>query len=372
MAEIAIDDYLSLVRKAHDKKGMIAGQREVLKTTSAKRIRERMVGDLLKGAVLPAPVLGVTVSSEYFRELPDSGASSIDDLIDRGGAGEISIIDGMQRTQAILEAEDTGGLDCNKKMRVEVWVSETVRPLIYRMLILNSGQVPWTLSRQLAIVFEPLLNEIEENVPNIARILTPDKGGRRVAAAEYKSEDLIELYIAFSLRKTAVDTKEALSDEFSKLDFVDNLSDENFQQQFYKTLAILAELDIEVSRMESDVGERFKKGRNLFDSQPARIGLIVAASLYVIGRPGMDRSSEERQKRIDELSGMAREFAGRLKEMTNEKLEDYLAFPVLEEVLDKRVGQVGRYERSVFLEAFNVLVQEKFSVPSMEPCWRAG
>lgn len=299
-------------------------------------------------------------------------AESIEDLIQRGKTGEVSIIDGMQRTQAIIEAKDTGRLDCSRKMRVEVWVSETVRPLIYRMLILNSGQVPWTLSRQLAIVFEPLLKEIANNAPSISRILTPEKGGRRVAAAEYKSEDLIELYIAFSLRKTAVDTKEALSDEFSKLDFVDNLSDDNFQQQFYTTLEILAKLDIEISRMEGDVGERFKKGRNLFDSQPARIGLIVAAATYVIGRPGMDKNSTERQERIIKLSGMANDFALRLKGMSSNELEKFLSFPVLEEILDKRVGQVGRYERSVFFEAFNVLVQEGFSVPSMEPCWRAA
>lgn len=372
MTELAIKDYLEIVAAAHDKRGMIAGQREVLKTTSAKRIRDRMVADLLKGAVLPAPVLGITVASKYFKSLPDIKATSLTDILEKGGASEISIIDGMQRTQAIIEAEATGELDSSKTMRVEIWVSSAVRPLIYRMLILNSGQIPWTLSRQLAIVFEPLLNEIRKNVPSISRVLTPDIGGRRVAAAEYKSEDLIELYIAFSLRKTAVDTKEALSDEFSKLDFVENLSDENFQNQFYNSLEILANLDLRISRMESDTGERFKKGRNLFDSQPARIGLVVAIALYVIGRPGMDREAGDREVRMMELKEKADKFIEKLGKFKEGDLETYLAFPVLEEILDRRVGQVGRYERSVFLEAFNVLVQEDFKVPSMEPCWRAG
>jgi hypothetical protein len=51
---------------------------------------------------------------------------------------------------------------------------------------------------------------------------------------------------------------------------------------------------------------------------------------------------------------------------------DFLKLDVLSEILDKRVGQVGRYERSVFLDAFKVLIDEKFAVPTMEPCWRAS
>lgn len=38
----------------------------------------------------------------------------------------------------------------------EFWLAKSVRALVYRMLVLNTGQVPWTLSRQLGVVFEPL------------------------------------------------------------------------------------------------------------------------------------------------------------------------------------------------------------------------
>ena len=58
--------------------------------------------------------------------------------------------------------------------------------------------------------------------------------------------------------------------------------------------------------------------------------------------------------------------------MTTEELGDFLRLDVLSETLDKRVGQVGRYERGVFFEAFSVLIAEAFDVPNMEPCWRAN
>jgi len=65
-------------------------------------------------------------------------------------------------------------------------------------------------------------------------------------------------------------------------------------------------------------------------------------------------------------------FVGRLEALSDSELIDFLRLDVLGEVLDKRVGQVGRYERGVFLEAFRVLVDERFDVKSMEICWRAA
>ncbi|WP_157578015.1 hypothetical protein [Roseivivax halodurans] len=372
LARVSIKDYLELAGEAHARKGMIAGQREVLRTTTAKRIRERMVADITRGAILPAPVIGITVSKETFKKINPDEKTTIRDLFTKLSPNEISIIDGMQRTQAIIDACERDDNIFERDMRVELWIADSVRPLIYRMLILNSGQVPWTLSRQLSIVFEPLMQEIRSNVPEISRILTPETGGRRVAPAEYRSDDLVELYTAFSLRKTSVDTKEALSDEFSKLDFVDNLSSQDFQDQFYSVLKMLATIDIAFSRFDGAGDGRFEKGRNLFDGQPARVGLIVAASLYIIGRPGMERSQEERAKRTQKIVARTEQFTSMLKELGPEKLGEFLSLPVLNEVLDKRVGQVGRYERSVFSEAFAVLIQEGFDVPSMEPCWRAA
>jgi len=62
----------------------------------------------------------------------------------------------------------------------------------------------------------------------------------------------------------------------------------------------------------------------------------------------------------------------RLTRTSPDKIGDFLKLDVLSEILDRRVGQVGRYERSVFYDAFQVLVSEKFQVPTMEPCWRAN
>jgi len=58
--------------------------------------------------------------------------------------------------------------------------------------------------------------------------------------------------------------------------------------------------------------------------------------------------------------------------MSELELDDFLRLDVLREVLDRRVGQVGRYERAVFSEAFKVLTEENFDVSNLEQCWRAN
>ena len=370
MTTMTVRDYLELASEAHATQGGLTGQRGVMATTTAKRIRERMVEDLKKGATLPPVVIGAVLPAEELKALPprDSSEGSLDFLPD--DVSGLSIIDGMQRTAALQEAQSDQPEVGDGFIRVEFWLTDNVRAMIYRMLILNTGQVPWTISRQLSVVYAPLLSEIKERVPDIDKVSTPDQPGRRVGPAQYSSDALVELYIAFSLRKTGVDTKEALSDEFSRLDFVDNLANEGFQDQFYSVLSMLSRLDKAFSRFDGNEG--VPSGRFIFDRQPARIGFIVALGIAVLGRPGADRSHDDRANRLKELDQSVLALTTRLDAMELSQLADFLKTDVLQELLDKRVSQVGRYERGVFSEAFKVLIEENLDVVNLEQCWRAS
>ncbi len=371
LSTLSTGQYLDLVKDAHEQRGGITGQRDVLKTTTAKRIRDRMITDIRKGAVLPPVVIGVMIDAQtiakWKKKAPEEPA-----FLRTMSKTRLSIIDGMQRTAALIEAGQIDSEVHNRDMRVEFWVAQDARALVYRMLVLNTGQVPWTLGRQLSVVYAPLLAEIKDNVQSIERIFTPDKPGRRVGGGQYSSDALVELYLAFSLRKTGIDPRESLSEEFSRLDFVDNLSDDNFQGYFYKTLSTLVNLDMCFERFSDPSNGRFSRGRDIFGSQPARIGFMVAVAQYVLGRPGLDRAQAERAHRIERLVERAKRLIQNLEPLNSEDLGRFLRLDVLSEILDKKVGQVGRYERSVFNEAFKVLIDEEFGVPNMEPCWRAS
>ncbi|KWK19096.1 hypothetical protein WT77_25530 [Burkholderia stagnalis] len=75
---------------------------------------------------------------------------------------------------------------------------------------------------------------------------------------------------------------------------------------------------------------------------------------------------------MNAISEQAHSLVGRLNAMEPAEVGEFLRLDVLGEILDKKVGQVGRYERNVFFEAFKVLIDEQFDLPNMEPCWRAS
>lgn len=372
LLKMTLGEYLELISEAHSQKGGIEGQRDVLKTTTAKRIRTRMMADIGAGAVLPPVVIGVVIPNLDFAQFESKELT--DEVIFRPLLRKypLTIIDGMQRTAALIEAQNNDNDLRKREIRVEFWIAKSVSSLVYRMLVLNTGQVPWTLARQLSVVYSPLLEEIKQNVPEIDRIFLPDKPGRRVSSGQFSADALIELYLVFSLRKSNVDTKETLSEEFSRLDFVDNLATNGFQEIFYETLRILVNLDKSFEKYDLGNNARFSRGRDVFGSQPARIGFMVAVGLNILGRPGLDRSNDERARRLDNIQKNSSKLIEKLNLMNSQEVGEFLCLDILSEILDKRVGQVGRYERNVFQESFKVLVEDNFDLPNLEPCWRAS
>lgn len=376
MTEMSVGSYLELVEKAYDNKGGIVFQREMLKTTTAKRIRSRMVEDIIQGTILPPLVIGVVVDKELFDRIEVSGKDIVEEIIHQPSA---SIIDGMQRTTALKEAVTSKSSVAKHLVRVECWVAESTESLIYRMLVLNTGQVPWSLKRQLQVVYYPLVDSIKAKV-RIERLFTVDNPGKRVKGGEYAADDLVETYIAFGLRKTDIDPQETLAEEFSRLDVVDAISKRKYENFFYACLQLMVDIDKAFSRYMLDDNEddnkkltkdRFHKGRNIFDSQPARIGFMVSTAIYVLGRVGMDKDEEKSKDALDAIFNTCRNFTDRINEMTIEELGNFLALDVLTDMVPRNTTKVGRHERAFFEAAFRVLLIEDFAVPSMETCWRS-
>ena len=391
MTVIPAIDYLTLVEDAYKKRGGLTHQREALKTTTAKRIRLRMVSDIKRGAILPPVVIGVVVESDVMHKIENQSPEDTVKMIRQDFVPSISIIDGMQRTTALLEAVESGKVSSAgsiSEIRIEFWIAKSTDSLIYRMLVLNTGQVPWNLRRQLLVVFSPLVNEMQKYI-RFERILDIDRPERRTKAGEYTPDSLVETYIAFGLRKTEIDTQEALAEEFSRLDMTDALAGNQYARYFYPVVQKMVDLDIAFSKYDAEIeapdeGENtseaipagsqriLSKGRNIFDSQPARVAFVVACAVAILGRIGMTRDEHVSDKKLSDMQSQVQNFIENLARMNRQSHEDFLKLDVLSERLfSQKRSAVGRQERAFFEAAFGVLVAENFEVPSMEPCWRA-
>jgi hypothetical protein len=379
MTSMTVGDYLALVEGAYANRGGLKYQRDALKSTSGRRIRARMIDDIVQGAVLPPLVLGIVVETSVFDAITAQSLEQMEQSILGEWKHNVSIIDGMQRTTALLDAVKDNSDVAARELRIECWISSKTDSLIYRMLVLNTGQVPWNLRRQLEVVYAPLIEELRGHV-QFERLLNPEKAERRTKGGEFSPESLIEAYLAFGLRRTEIDTQESLAEEFSRLDMAEAISTEKYSHYFYPIVQCLVDLDRAFSRLDepdvdgkgASLGPRFEIGRNIFDSQPARIGFVVACALAILGRLGGDRTESESNSALQAIAEGANSLIKRLEALSNEQLREFLGLDVLSErVLGQKRSAIGRYERSFFETAFKVLVEEKFTIQSLEVCWRA-
>ncbi|VEI68433.1 Uncharacterised protein [Serratia quinivorans] len=377
LLNMRVGEYLELIDNAYKNKGGLPYQRDALKTTSGRRIRNRMIQDIIKGTILPPLVAGVVISEKDFDGLDDV-TGEITNKIKNDWSEHISIIDGMQRTTALKQAVDESAEVSDSIIRVEFWISKSTSSLIYRMLVLNTGQVPWNLKRQLQVVYSPLIDEMNELV-KFKRLFTLDSQGRRRHGGEYRAEDLVETYLSFGLRKTEIDTQETLADEFSRLDMADAISNDKYKTYFYPILQSMVDIDLALSRLDTQVenidvqpGGKYTIGRHIFDTQPARIGYIVACAISVLGRIGMDKPEEESKAALDKILKGGRKLIEVLNAKTNDELHDFLGLDVLsEKIIGQKRSAIGRHERAFFEVAFKTLIEEGFAVPKLEACWRA-
>jgi hypothetical protein len=329
-----------------------------------------MAADLRLGAVLPAVVLGILVPKSELGKIEDRNDEQLKKMLERLTGDSISIIDGMQRTTVLLaEREELKG----RELRVELWVSDQSTSLTYRMLILNTGQLPWNLRRQIEVINASLISEIVKALEDESvSIYGIDDKRRRFNAGDYQANDVVEMYIAFGLRKPHVDKESVLVDQFSRLDMIEAVSGGEFLSQFVMVFSQLVALDRVFARVDdTGVSGRFDKGRKLFDGQPACVGFVAAAAQKVFGRPGADREKSGRGKALRQIQAKCSRLVEKLARINVEDLSRFLDFDTLNEVLSKSGGRIGDFERNLFTEAFRLLLEEGEELPSMTACWRA-
>ncbi|MND79865.1 hypothetical protein D3C81_196530 [compost metagenome] len=382
--EMPAKQYIELVEEIYrNEQGGLPGQRAALKTKTAKIIRERMVTDISRGASLPPVVVGVLVDSDSYTAKTESLVSR-DDMLSlvRGiESSRLSIIDGMQRTTAIVEAAKESGYDGVSDLRVEFWISDSANNLIYRMLVLNTGQVPWDIARQLEAIYRPLLEKVEASVEGTIRFLSKDSGRRsNLSASEYESEDVVELLLIFSSRKRELNLKDKIAQDFVRLDMIESSSHVDVMRYFTEAILLLSKLNTAFSSFEaesslSETLSRFSSGREVFRAFPAKAGFVSALSIYLFGKPGMETDWQA----VPEKFNVVQRNVARLIEAIQaaESPEDKEVVLCLED-LEERItahrvaaSQVGRFEREYFEKAFGALFEDGDLLQNFKACWQA-
>ena len=374
---LEVAEYLRLVEGVYEKRGGLDGQRAPLKTKTALTIRSRLVEDLQSGAVIPPVVLGVFVETDEqlaeFSRISERQAFS--QWVQSLPAESISIIDGMQRTTALKEAVSINPEISQTLVRVEFWISKFLNSLIYRMLVLNTGQVPWELARQLETVYGQFLRRITKEVQGDAEIFERDEKRRRVEPGQYQGSSVIELLLIFSSRKSEVDIKDRVAEDFARLDAIETTAHAEFVDYFVEMIRMMVTLDRAFSLLPKDQdapNARLRSGKDIFASFPAMAGFAAAVSVHLFDEPGFSIDWEKAAVRMKETKDAIEVLDARLRAFDPDELRQFMQMETLAEKLSGRRGGVGRYEREMFRKAFMSMIRNADRLESMAPCWLAS
>jgi hypothetical protein len=244
------------------------------------------------------------------------------------------------------------------------------------MLVLNTGQVPWDLKRQLDTLYRPIVAEVKQQLPHV-EIIGLDETNRRSQAGEYRSTRIVELFLAFTSRSVEIDIKEKIAEEFVKIDLTEATSSDEFLPLFIRALRLMSDVDQQFDRIKGqarDPQARVKNGKDVFTSAPGSIGFIVSVAELVLGAPGFDYELSTALKDLTKLEKSVAALLRFMKKLTPDELNEFADLDTLNQVLQVRSGKVGDYDRQLYKKAFTTLLsrsKEIMTQRSLTPCWKA-
>jgi hypothetical protein len=376
LGQLNVEEYLALVNEVYKDNGGIPGQRAPLKTKTGINIRKRMIDDLKRGAILPPVVIGAVVPQSIFEEAQNcSSNSDFENLIRKIDKSTLSVIDGMQRTTALetAVAEVGVGNKLCKNIRVDLWLAKSIDSMVYRMLVLNTGQVPWDIKRQLETIYKQVLKTIESEVSDID-VFNIDEKERRSGAGQYRSTRIVELFLAFTSRKPHIEVKEKVAEDFARMEATEATANEKAVPGFIETMKLLVKLDqaFAATAMQQeyvDPGTRFSEGKDIFTSAPASIGFSAAAAQFLLGMPGYPFDFDNLEVKLDALRSSIEIITNKIIDAPDKaEFVDYLT---LNQKVSARSGRIGEYERELFFRAFEHMFGHASNLVSLTPCWSA-
>lgn len=363
LVEMSTEKYLNLVSGAEDN---LEIQRKVIK---GFKPYDRLRQDLKEGCLIPPVVLGI-------RKDRINTPLNVDDdqfvpSLESTQAGDVFIIDGLQRTTAIQNVRDSlqdGELDkfLSRPLRVEVWPDITLSALTYRMILLNAGQKPMSLKHQLEVVSRPLCDDLAEKYQGRLSIYREKDTNRRSGSGQYQFSIIAQAFQAFVQKSPHIDVRNEVIAELNQIDVLTNYGDSlektsgkaDLTTEFESYIGFLVDLDERlcskyVERTDSDEGVTIPTGVNILSRDTFHLGLAAAYGWC----------TEHKKDALDTAKQ-------KLLVLLNDDAADPLAIVRLERIQTgfRRKDNTGEQTRNLIFNGFKEYFRSEGLTP-FEQCW---
>lgn len=376
LTDMLLEEYKRLAFDSFSANGNFAGQRGVItKSAAAARIRKRMQDDFCRGTIFPQVVLGIQSSKDFINDL--KVGDDYDSLVIFKDC-TISIIDGMQRSNIYFK--NYKGNE-NRKIRVEFWIANNSEKLLYRMLVLNTGQTPWNTRRQIEVIYGNLSKSIEqglyETYPELREkieLYAIDDGKRRTQAGKYHKSSVIELYLGFNIRNVKINVSDELAEEYQRFDVMESIEADDTFDVFICIFGMMCKLDLAFAQYTKKCEEsgQFTEGKDIFGSSTSCVGFVVASAEFIYGKISVKRTKDKVMDKLKEYKKQMRVIIDQVNRNVIEK-DEYLSLEVLNA---KCAGlpktRIGDEMRIMFKDAFMSMLkyEDMDEISSLGDFWR--
>lgn len=376
LTDMLLEEYKRLAFDSFSANGNFAGQRGVItKSAAAARIRKRMQDDFCRGTIFPQVVLGIQSSKDFINDL--KVGDDYDSLVIFKDC-TISIIDGMQRSNIYFK--NYKGNE-NRKIRVEFWIANNSEKLLYRMLVLNTGQTPWNTRRQIEVIYGNLSKSIEqglyETYPELREkieLYAIDDGKRRTQAGKYHKSSVIELYLGFNIRNVKINVSDELAEEYQRFDVMESIEADDTFDVFICIFGMMCKLDLAFAQYTKKCEEsgQFTEGKDIFGSSTSCVGFVVASAEFIYGKISVKRTKDKVIDKLKEYKKQMRVIIDQVNRNVIEK-DEYLSLEVLNA---KCAGlpktRIGDEMRIMFKDAFMSMLkyEDMDEISSLGDFWR--
>ncbi|MEX2410034.1 MAG: hypothetical protein WD607_01460 [Candidatus Paceibacterota bacterium] len=350
-SQISINEYFELIGENYNQFQI---QRRREKHKGYKRLKK----DLKKGALLPTITLAIEPSvAKYFLDVVNSNDNSLLLKKLKGVKENIYILDGLQRTHLIKELIDEGvDFNDNHELLLEIWVEPEITHLVYRLIVLNSGQKPMSMRHQLELLFTTMRVTLTKEIPKLEIQQEKDES-RRSRPNQLPFDRIVTAYHSFLRKSPEIDKTSIVSEKMLEEKLMDE--SEAFITSSFQTFKIYlkkyCELDEELYRIYS-TGE-LRKFRNwLADAN------VINSFFAAIGK-----LNDTRAERIETAINVLLE-----KLKSGKEGEDVINLKgysdVKSEVADPKQYNVGFITRKLLSVSFTEYFRDEGVTPLYQ-CW---
>jgi hypothetical protein len=349
-AEILAKDYINLVGDDFDKFEI---QRKRVDPKKYSRLKE----DFQKGALLPAITLAIEFSQveKYLSLIDNDDFNSIERLL--ANSEEMYILDGLQRTHIIDDLSKAKvELKDKQKLLLEIWFEKQINHLIYRLIVLNSGQKPMSMRHQVELLFMTLKNSLCNDIDGLELYVEKD-GAIRSKSKKFAFDRIVNAYYSFLTKSPETDRDNLVVKKLNEDDVLSSTETELNENyiSFKKYLVTYCEIDEEIFRIYNN-SINLSSYKNWLSEENTMKAFFAAVSKFKI--------DEKRELRMDmALSN----FLKTLKQIPNN--DDSLRLAEFNEIksgIDSKKSNVGVALRKTIMDGFREYFMNEGEVSFIE------